>query len=124
APFSGLVFKVVSDTHGDLTYLRVYSGLLKKGSRVVNPGNGKKENVSRIFEMHAKDRIPLDEVGAGNIVAVVGIKDSITGDTLCDQDEPIILERMDFPEPVISMSIEPNTADDNRKLGEALVSIR
>ncbi len=124
APFSGLVFKVVSDTHGDLTYLRVYSGVLKKGSRVINPGNGKKENVSRIFEMHAKDRIPLDEVGAGNIVAVVGIKDSITGDTLCDQDEQIILERMDFPEPVISMSIEPNTADDNRKLGEALVSIR
>lgn len=124
APFSGLVFKVVSDTHGDLTYVRVYSGVLKKGSRVINPGNGKKENVSRIFEMHANNRIPLDEVGAGNIVAVVGVKDSITGDTLCDADNQIILERMDFPEPVISMSIEPNTADDNRKLGEALVSIR
>ncbi|MFI4893800.1 MAG: elongation factor G, partial [Phycisphaerales bacterium JB058] len=124
APFSALVFKVVSDTHGDLTYMRIYSGILKKGSRVINPGNGKKENVSRIFEMHAKDRQALEEVGAGNIVAVVGIKDSITGDTLCDQDEPIILERMDFPEPVISMSIEPNTADDNRKLGEALVTIR
>ncbi|PHQ80991.1 MAG: elongation factor G [Phycisphaera sp.] len=123
-PFSALVFKVVSDTHGDLTYIRVYSGLLKKGSRVINPGNGKKENVSRIFEMHAKDRQALDEIGAGNIVAVVGVKDSITGDTLCDIDNPIILERMDFPEPVISMSIEPNTADDNRKLGEALVLIR
>ncbi|RNC81587.1 MAG: elongation factor G [Phycisphaera sp.] len=124
APFSALVFKVVNDTHGDLTYMRIYSGTLRKGSRVINPGNNKKENVSRIFEMHAKDRQALEEVGAGNIVAVVGIKDSITGDTLCDADDPIILERMDFPEPVISMSIEPNTADDNRKLGEALVLIR
>ena len=124
APFSGLVFKVVNDSHGDLTYVRVYSGVLKKGTRVMNPGNGKREIASRIFEMHAKDRLPLDEVGAGNIVAVVGIKDSMTGDTLCDVDDPIILERMEFPEPVISMSIEPNTADDKRKLSEALVTIR
>ncbi|MEO1583115.1 MAG: elongation factor G [Planctomycetota bacterium] len=124
AGFSALVFKVVNDTHGDLTYMRIYSGKLTKGSRVLNPGNGKKENISRIFEMHAKDREALEEVGAGNIVAVVGIKDSITGDTLCDADDPIILERMDFPAPVISMSIEPNSADDNRKLGEALVTIR
>ncbi len=124
APFSALVFKVVSDTHGDLTYLRIYSGKLIKGSRTMNPGNNKREIASRIFEMHAKDRKPLDEVGAGNIVAVVGIKDSITGDTLCDPDNPIILERMTFPEPVISMSIEPKTADDKRKLSEALVTIR
>ncbi len=124
APFSGLVFKVVNDAHGDLTYVRVYSGVLKKGTRVVNPNNGKREIASRIFEMHAKDRQPLDEAHAGNIVAVVGIKDSITGDTLCDIDDPIILERMTFPEPVISMSIEPNTADDKRKLSEALVTIR
>ncbi|TVQ60584.1 MAG: elongation factor G [Phycisphaerales bacterium] len=123
-PFSALVFKVVSDTHGDLTYVRVYSGVLKKGTRLLNPVNGKREIASRIFEMHAKDRVALDEVGAGNIVAVVGIKDSITGDTLCDSDNPIVLERMDFPEPVISMSIEPNTADDKRKLSEALVTIR
>jgi len=124
APFSALVFKVVSDTHGDLTYVRVYSGVLKKGTRLLNPVNRKREIASRIFEMHAKDRIPLEEVGSGNIVAVVGIKDSITGDTLCDPDNPIILERMDFPEPVISMSIEPKTADDKRKLSEALVTIR
>ena len=124
ASFSALVFKVVNDAHGDLTYMRIYSGKVTKGSRVLNPGNGKKENISRIFEMHAKDRMPLEEVGAGNIVAVVGIKDSITGDSLCDADDPIILERMDFPDPVISMSIEPNSADDNRKLGEALVTIR
>ncbi len=124
APFSGLVFKVVSDTHGDLTYVRVYSGKLVKGTRVLNPGNGRREIASRIFEMHAKDRQPLDEAGAGSIVAVVGIKDSITGDTLCDADDPIILERMDFPEPVITMSIEPETSDDKRKLSEGLTTIR
>lgn len=124
APFSGLVFKVVSDTHGDLTYVRVYSGKLEKGTRVLNPGNGKREIASRIFEMHAKDRQALDAIGAGNIVAVVGIKNSMTGDTLCSTDDPIILERMEFPEPVISMSIEPKTADDKRKLSEALVTIR
>ena len=123
-PFSALVFKVVSDTHGDLTYMRIYSGIMKKGERVVNPVNGRREIASRIFEMHAKDRLALDEVGSGNIVAVVGIKDSVTGDTLCSQDDPIVLERMDFPEPVISMSIEPKTADDKRKLSEALVTIR
>ena len=124
APFSGLVFKVVNDAHGDLTYIRIYSGRMVKGARVLNPGNNKREIASRIFEMHAKDRQALDEATAGSIVAVVGIKDSITGDTLCDPDHPIALERMDFPEPVISMSIEPKTADDKRKLSEALVTIR
>lgn len=124
APFSALVFKVVSDTHGDLTYARVYSGTLPKGSRVLNPVNGKREIASRIFEMHARERHPLDSVTAGNIVALVGIKDSITGDTLCDPDHPIVLERMTFPEPVISMSIEPKTADDKKKLSDALATIR
>ncbi|NNM24674.1 MAG: elongation factor G, partial [Phycisphaerales bacterium] len=124
APFSALVFKVVSDSHGDLTYLRVYSGKLDKGSRVLNPVNGRKENVSRIFAMHAKDRQPLDAAEAGQIVAVIGLKNSGTGDTLCATDHPIILERMDFPEPVISMSIEPLTNDDKKKLSEALVTIK
>jgi elongation factor G len=124
APFSALVFKVVSDIAGNLTYLRIYSGKLDKGSRVLNPGNGKRENVSRLYEMHSKDRTALDTTGAGQIVAVVGLKDSFTGDTLCDPDNPIILERMVFPEPVISMSIEPVTADDKKKLGEALTTIR
>jgi elongation factor G len=124
APFSALVFKVVSDTHGDLTYVRVYSGTLSKGTRLLNPGNGKKENASRIFEMHAQNRIPLEETSAGNIVAVVGIKDSYTGDTLCDAEQPIILERMHFPEPVIAMSIEPKSQDDKRRLSEALGIIR
>lgn len=124
APFSALVFKVVSDTHGDLTYARVYSGAITKGTRLLNPVNGKKENVSRIFEMHANTREPLDGVTAGNIVALVGVKDSITGDTLCDPEHPIVLERMTFPEPVISMSIEPKTADDKKKLTDALVTIK
>jgi elongation factor G len=124
APFAALVFKVVSDKHGDLTYIRVYSGTLAKGTRLLNPGNGKKENVSRIYEMHAQHRNDLDETTAGNIVAVVGVKDSYTGDTLCDADEPIILERMHFPEPVIAMAIEPKTQDDKRKLSEALGVIR
>lgn len=124
APFSALVFKVVSDKHGDLTYMRVYSGTLGAGQRLVNPGNGKREIASRIFEMHAQNRIPLEQVTAGNIVAVVGIKDSYTGDTLCDPDDQIMLERMFFPEPVIAMSIEPKTQDDKRKLSEALGVIR
>lgn len=124
APFSALVFKVVSDIHGDLTYIRVYSGQLKKGSRVFNPNNDRKENISRIFEMHAKDRQPMDIASAGQIVAVIGLKHSGTGDTLCDTDHPIILEKMDFPEPVISMSIEPLTNEDKKKLTDALVTIR
>ncbi|MFG0259233.1 MAG: elongation factor G [Phycisphaerales bacterium JB041] len=124
APLSGLVFKVVNDSHGDLTYMRIYSGTLRKGSRLLNPVNGKKENVSRIFEMHAQNRIPLEEAGCGAIVAVIGVKDSYTGDTLCDADDPIVLERMTFPEPVISMSIEPHSADDKRRLSEALGVIR
>ena len=124
APTSALVFKVVSDSHGDLTYMRVYSGIVKKGSRMLNPSNNRKENIARIFEMHAKERIPLDEAHAGNIVAVIGPKNTITGETLCDPNDPILLERITFPEPVISMSIEPQTVDDKRKLGEALVTIR
>jgi len=124
APFSGLVFKIVNDAHGDLTYIRVYSGVLEKGTRVLNSNNGRREIVSRIFEMHAKDRQARDNAKAGEIVAIVGLKNSITGETLCDQNDPIVLERMDFPEPVISMSIEPATSADKEKLGNALVTIR
>jgi len=124
APFSALVFKVVSDAHGDLTYARVYSGKLNRGSRVLNANNGKKESISRIFEMHAKERIAREDAKAGEIVALVGLKNSITGETLCDASAPIVLERMDFPEPVISMSIEPATSADKDKLGNALVTIR
>ncbi len=123
APFSALVFKVVSDIHGDLTYIRVYSGRLARGARVVNAGDRKKEIISRIFEMHAKDRVPLESVVAGQIVAVIGPKHSVTGDTLSDPEAPIILERISFPEPVISMSIEPETSDDKKRLSDAMVII-
>ena len=123
APLSALVFKVVSDAHGDLTYTRIYSGTLTKGSRVLNSNNGKRETVSRIFEMHAKDRIAKEEAGAGEIVAVIGLKNSSTGETLSDSDSPIVLERMEFPDPVISMSIEPQSAGDRDKLANALSQI-
>ena len=123
APFSALVFKVVSDIHGDLTYIRVYSGRLEKGSRVLNPGNRKKEIISRIFEMHAKAREPLESIGAGLIAAVIGPKHSFTGDTLCDPEHPIILERIVFPEPVITMSIEPSTSEDKKRLADAMNTI-
>jgi elongation factor G len=123
-PFSALVFKVVADAHGDLTYVRVYSGVLDKSKRLYNPVNNKKENLSRIFEMHARERIPVEQAQAGSIVAVVGLKHSFTGDTLCHAENPIVLERMTFPEPVISMSIEPQSSADKQKLAEALVTIR
>jgi len=123
-PFCGLVFKIVNDQHGDLTYVRIYSGRLEKGSRVLNSNRGKKENISRMFQMHAADRNPIDVAEAGDIVACIGIKEAITGDTLCTDEHPIILERPTFPEPVISMSIEPKTAADKQKLGEALTVLR
>src|SRR5437762_5015713 len=123
-PFSGLVFKIVNDQHGDLTYVRIYSGRLEKGTRVLNANRGKRENISRMFQMHAADRNPIDVAEAGDIVACIGVKEALTGDTLCDPDHPIILERPTFPEPVISMSIEPKTAADKQKLGEALTTLK
>lgn len=123
-PFCGLVFKIVNDQHGDLTYIRVYSGRLTKGSRVLNSNRNKKENISRMFQMHAADRNPIDIAEAGDIVACIGVKDALTGDTLCDPDHPIILERPTFPEPVLSMSIEPKTAADRQRLGQALAILK
>jgi elongation factor G len=123
-PFAGLVFKITSDQHGDLSFLRVYSGRLKAGTRVLNSTQDKKEIVTRIWEMHAKQRIRRDEAVAGDIVAVVGLKSSLTGDTLCDTRHPIVLERLAFPDPVISMSIEPQTNADKQRLGEALDTLR
>ncbi|QDU71133.1 elongation factor G [Mucisphaera calidilacus] len=124
APLSLLVFKIVNDQHGDLTYCRIYSGVLEKGTRVLNSNNGKREIVSRIFEMHSKDRIARETAEAGEIVAVVGLKQSMTGETLCSPDDPIVLDRMEFPEPVISMSIEPASQGDKEKLANALGTIR
>jgi len=123
-PFVGIVFKIVNDQHGDLTYVRVYSGTIEKGTRVLNSTRDKRENISRMFQMHASDRNPVDTAEAGDIVACIGIKEALTGDTLCDQDHPIVLEKMTFPETVISMSIEPKTAADKQKLGEALTTLK
>ena len=123
-PFCGLAFKIVDDQHGTLTYVRLYSGRLTKGTRVLNANKNTRENVSRMFQMHAEDRLPRDEAEAGDIVAIIGINEANTGDTICDQDNPIILERPTFPEPVISMSIEPKSGADKQKLGEALTKLR
>src|SRR5688572_6694662 len=123
-PFCGLAFKIVNDQHGDLTYVRVYSGRLEKGTRVLNSTRNKRENISRMFQMHSADRIPIDVAEAGHLIACIGIKEALTGDTLCDPDHPIILEKPTFPEPVISMSIEPKSAADKQKLGEALTNLR
>jgi elongation factor G len=123
-PFCGLAFKIVDDKFGTLTYVRVYSGKLVKGTRVMNANKNSRENVSRMFQMHAEDRLPRDEAEAGDIVAVIGIDEANTGDTLCDPEHPIVLERPTFPEPVISMSIEPKSAADKQKLGDALTKLR
>ncbi len=124
APFCGLVFKIISDQHGDLYFMRVYSGTLTQGSRVLNTSRDKKEIVSRMLEMHAKQRIKRETAEAGDIVALIGPKYSLTGDTLCDPKHPIVLEAMTFPDPVISMSIEPASAAERDKLGEALGVLR
>ena len=124
APFSALAFKIMTDPYvGRLTYLRVYSGFLKKGSYVYNPNIGKRERISRILQMHANKREELNEVSAGQIVGVVGLKRANTGHTLCDEKFPIILESMDFPEPVIEVSVEPVSKTDQDVLSNALVKL-
>lgn len=123
-PMVALAFKITSDKHGDLYYLRIYQGVLKKGTRVLNSTQNKRENVTRIFEMHASSRQMRDDARAGDIVAVVGLKDTLTGDTLCDSRHPVVLESITFPETVISMSIEPKTSAERAKLGEALTILR
>ena len=120
-PFAALAFKVMTDPFvGRLTFLRIYSGKLTSGSYVLNATNGKKERISRLVQMYADQRIEENEVFAGDICAAVGLKDTTTGDTLCDEKAPIILERMTFPEPVISVAIEPKTKADQDKMGIAL----
>jgi elongation factor G len=123
APFSALAFKIVADPHGKLAYFRVYSGMLEKGGTVLNSRTGKKERVGRIVEMHANDRQDRDAVFAGHIVAGIGLKDTRTGDTLCDDKSPIILEQLEFPEPVIHVAVEPKTKADQDKLAKALYSL-
>jgi len=118
APLAGLAFKIQNDTHvGKLSYFRVYSGTLVSGSYIYNSTKGVKERVGRILLMHANNREEIKEAYAGEIVAIVGLKDTITGDTLCDEAKPIVLEQITFPEPVISLAIEPKTKSDQEKLG-------
>ncbi|NEV63003.1 elongation factor G [Thiorhodococcus minor] len=120
-PFAALAFKIATDPFvGTLTFFRVYSGVLSSGDSVYNPVKGKKERIGRILQMHANDRQELKEVRAGDIAAAVGLKDVTTGDTLCDLGKVITLERMEFPEPVISVAVEPKTKSDQEKMGVAL----
>ncbi|MEY2754334.1 MAG: elongation factor [Actinomycetota bacterium] len=122
-PFAALAFKIVADPFGKLTYFRVYSGHIAKGDEVYNSTKEKRERLGRILLMHANQREDLDVALAGDIVAGLGFKEVTTGDTLCDRANPIILERMEFPEPVIHVAIEPKTKDDQDKLGKALKSL-
>ena len=120
-PFAALAFKIATDPFvGTLTFIRVYSGVLKSGDSIMNPVKGKKERVGRILQMHANSREEIKEVRAGDIAALVGLKDVTTGETLCDINNVIILEKMDFPEPVISVAVEPRTKADQEKMGIAL----
>ncbi len=119
-PFAALAFKIATDPYGNLTYFRVYSGTLEKGSYVFNARSGRKERIGRILRMHANHREDIDSIGAGDIAAAVGLTDTRTGDTLCDEKQQILLENITFPEPVIHQAIEPKTKADQDKMGTAL----
>jgi len=120
-PFAALAFKIATDPFvGNLTFFRVYSGILSSGDTILNPVKSRKERIGRILQMHSNDRKEIKEVRAGDIAAAVGLKDVTTGDTLCDLKQPITLERMDFPDPVISVAVEPKTKPDQEKMGIAL----
>lgn len=123
APLSALAFKIMADPYGRLTFVRVYSGILKKGTYVLNSTKDKKERVSRLIVLKADDRIEVDELRAGDLGAVLGLKDTFTGDTLCDETAPVILESLFIPEPVISVAVEPKTKQDMEKLSKALQSL-
>lgn len=120
APFAGLAFKVATDQYGDLTFFRIYSGSVKTGATVMNATKNKKERIARIYRMHSNTRIELEEAFAGDIIALIGLKETTTGDTLCDPQHPIILESMEFPDPVIQVAIEPKTKAGQEKMGLAL----
>jgi len=122
-PFSALAFKVMADPYGKLTFVRIYSGILSKGSYVLNATKGKKERISRLVVLKADEREEADELRAGDLGAVVGLKDTTTGDTLCAQEKPIVLETLFIPEPVISVAVEPKTKGDMEKLSKALQSL-
>ena len=120
-PFAALAFKIMTDPHlGKLTYLRIYSGVLESGTQVLNSVKGRKERIGKIYQMHANKREEIPSMGAGHIVAVMGLKDTTTGETLCDPSNPVVLESMTFPAPVIHVAIEPKTKGDQEKLGTAI----
>jgi elongation factor G len=124
SPMTALAFKIMTDPYvGRLTFVRIYSGVLKKGVTILNSTKGKKERISRLLEMHSDQRKDKDEFFTGDIVGCIGLKHTSTGDTLCDDSTPIILEKMEFPEPVISMAIEPKSKADREKLANALASL-
>ena len=123
-PFCGLIFKIQADKHGDLQYVRVYSGKLQQNTRVLNPRENKKENVPQLWRIQADRREQVQEVSAGDICGVIGLRFSVTGDTLCDVKAPILLESISFPETVISMAIEPDSADEHKKLKAVLDMMR
>ena len=123
APMSALAFKIMADPYGRLTFLRVYSGILKKGSYILNSTKDQKERISRLIILKANDRIEVDELRAGDLGAAVGLKNTFTGDTICDESSPIILESLFIPEPVISVAVEPKTKQDMEKLSKALQSL-
>ncbi|WP_298614094.1 elongation factor G [uncultured Thermosynechococcus sp.] len=122
-PLAALAFKIMSDPYGRLTFVRVYSGVLKKGSYVLNATKGKKERVSRLIVLKADERIEVDELRAGDLGAALGLKETFTGDTLCDESSPVILESLYIPEPVISVAVEPKTKQDMEKLSKALQAL-
>jgi len=124
ASLVALAFKITSDIHGDLHFLRIYQGTLKSGTRVLNVNRNKRENITRIFEMHADERKILDSASAGDIVAVVGLKETLTGDTICDTKNPVSLPSIKFPDSVMSMSIEPRTGTEAAKLADALAGLK
>jgi elongation factor G len=119
-PFAALAFKVINDAYGALTFVRVYSGVLTKGMSVTNTTRGKREKIGRMVEMFAKDANPIEEARAGDIIALVSLQETDTGDTLCDSNHPVVLERMRFPDPVISVSVKPKVKGDQEKFNNAL----
>src|SRR5262249_427213 len=119
-PFAALAFKIVADPYGKLTYFRIYSGKLEKGAEIYNSTKDRRERIGRIRRMHANRAQDMEIASAGDIVAGLGFKQTTTGDTLCERSQPIVLEKLDFPEPVIHVAIEPKTKNDQDKLGKAL----
>ncbi len=123
-PFSALAFKIMTDPHvGKLTYFRVYSGKFERGGQVLNTTTGNRERIGRILQMHANNREDRDDIGTGDIVAGIGLKNTRTGDTLCDSSKPIVLEQLDFPDPVVHVAVEPKSKGDQDKLGKALTAL-